>query len=123
VQTPDCARRRPVPLRRPIFPASTTHGRQIVNRVGGGYRDPSNTARSFRAARDRAGFGWVTSHVLRKTVATRLDASGRTAREIADHLGHAQITMTQRHYIGRKAVSRGNADALEQLGRRREDDD
>ena len=29
---------------------------------------------------DRAGFDWVSSHTLRKTVATRLDDAGLTAR-------------------------------------------
>ncbi len=99
--------------RGPVFPASKAHERQPVNRVGGSWRDPNNTARSFRQARDAAGFGWVTSHVMRKTVATWLDSSGLTARKIADQLGHANIAMTQRHYLGRRAVSPAAATALE----------
>jgi len=81
----------------------------------GGWRDPSNTSRSLRHARDRAGFGWVTSHVFRKTVVTMLDESGLTAREIADQLGHAKVSMTQDVYMGRRAVSGGAAVALEDV--------
>ncbi len=81
----------------------------------GKWRDPSNTSRSLREARDRAGFGWVTSHVFRKTVATVMDESGMTAREIADQLGHENISMTQNYYLGRKAVGYGVAAALEDM--------
>jgi integrase len=47
----------------------------------------------------------VTSHVFRKTVATRLDEAGLSARQIADQLGHAQPSITQDVYMGRKVVS------------------
>lgn len=46
----------------PVFPAPK-----------GGWRDPSNTQGDLRDAFTAAGFGWVTSHVLRKTVATIMD--------------------------------------------------
>jgi hypothetical protein len=51
-------------------------------------RDPSNTQADLRAVLDGVGYGWVTSNNFRKTVATRLDEVGLTAREIADQLGH-----------------------------------
>ena len=57
----------------PVFPASL-----------GGLRDPSNTQADLRDAFTAAGFEWVTSHVLRKTVATTLDQAGLSARTIAD---------------------------------------
>jgi integrase len=79
----------------------------------GGWRDPSNTSRCFREARERAGFGWVTSHVFRKTVATTLDSAGLSAREIADQLGHAKPSMTQDVYLGRGAVGPAAAAALD----------
>jgi len=41
-------------------------------------RDPSNTTGDLRAALDRIGFDWVSSHTFRKTVATRLDDLGRS---------------------------------------------
>lgn len=71
----------------------------------GKLRDTSNTAAHLRRAFDRAGFPWVTSHTFRKTVATRLDDAGLSARAIADHLGHSQVSMTQDVYMGRKVAS------------------
>ena len=82
----------------------------------GHLRDPSNTAGDLREVLDGIGcqrcdgrgwipppkgqhkrvrcdagpFSWVTSHVFRKTVATRLDDAGLSARQIADQLGHAR---------------------------------
>ncbi|WP_432757804.1 hypothetical protein [Saccharopolyspora erythraea] len=51
---------------------------------------------------------------FRKTAATTLDEAGLTARLIADQLGHSRPSMTQDVYMGRKAVSRQAASALEQ---------
>jgi len=70
----------------------------------GGLRDPKNTRRDFRAALDRAGFEWVTTHSFRKTTATLLDQAGLSARVVAEQLGHARPSMTQDVYMGRKAV-------------------
>lgn len=81
----------------------------------GGWRDPSNTSRVFREARERAGFGWITSHNFRKTVATILDEAGLSAREIADQLGHAKVSMTQDVYLGRHAVGEAAAAALDDI--------
>lgn len=80
----------------------------------GRLRDPSNTAADLRRAFDAAGFDWVTSHTFRRTVATRLEAAGVTPREISDHLGHRQVSMTQDVYLGRGVVT---ARAAEVLGR------
>lgn len=88
----------------PLFPSTR-----------GTWRDPSNTSRSLREARDRAGFGWVTSHNFRKTVATVLDEAGLSAREIADQLGHAKVSMTQDIYLGRHAGGDAAATALDDL--------
>lgn len=79
----------------------------------GRLRDSSNTAAHLRRAFDRAGFRWLSSHGLRKTVATRLDEAGLSAREVADHLGHSQVSMTQNTYLGRKVASVKAALALE----------
>ena len=78
----------------------------------GRLRDPSNTSGDLRAALDRAGFPWVTSHVFRKTVATRLDDAGLSARQIADHLGHSRPSLTQDVYLGRGHVGPAAAAAL-----------
>lgn len=78
----------------------------------GRIRDASNTTGDLRRALDNAGFDWVTSHTFRKTVATRLDQAGMTARAIADHLGHAQPSLTQDVYMGRRVASREAAEVL-----------
>ena len=94
----------------PLFPIPE---RRRGKQKNGVWRDPSNTSRDLRLARDRAGFGWLTSHVFRKTVATVMDEAGLTAREIADQLGHARPSITQDVYMSRRAV--GNAVALEDM--------
>ena len=81
----------------------------------GTLRDPSNTQADLREAFAAAGFEWVTSHVLRKTVATLLDHAGLSARVIADQLGHAKPSMTQDVYMGRHASLVGTAETLEAL--------
>jgi integrase len=88
----------------PVFPAPL-----------GGWRDPSNTQADLRAAFSGAGFGHITSHVLRKTTATMLDHAGLSARAIADQLGHANPSLTQDVYLGRQVASTGAAVALEAL--------
>lgn len=70
--------------------------------VSGGLRNPSNTQRGLRAVLTRLGdYEWVVPHTFRKTVATRLDEAGCTARQVADHLGHARPSMTLDAYMGR----------------------
>jgi integrase len=81
----------------------------------GGLRDPSNTNADLRAALDLAEFDWVTTHTFRKTVATWMDEAGLSARAAADQLGHAQPSMTQDVYFGRKARVTGAAALLEAL--------
>lgn len=78
----------------------------------GKLRDPSNTASDLRKALDDAGFTWATSHTFRKSVATRLDEAGLSAREIADQLGHARPSLTQDVYMGRKVVTEEAAHLL-----------
>ncbi|WP_246633036.1 tyrosine-type recombinase/integrase [Pseudonocardia nigra] len=90
----------------PVFPDSR-----------GGWRDPSNTSRDLRNARGSEEFAWVTSHVFRKTAATELDRAGLSARQIADQLGHAKVSMTQDRYLGRGAVGKEAADALDRAHR------
>ncbi|WAL65920.1 tyrosine-type recombinase/integrase [Amycolatopsis cynarae] len=88
----------------PVFASST-----------GGLRDPSNVLRVIRETRGREEFLWVTSHTFRKTTATALDDADVPTRLIADHLGHARVSMTQDVYLGRKAVDPATAAALEGL--------
>ena len=93
--------------RGPVFPDSV-----------GGWRDPSNTSRDLRTARGSEEFGWVTSHVFRKTAATELDGAGLTARQIADQLGHSRPSITQDFYMGRRTVTSAAADALDRAYQR-----
>ena len=65
-------------------------------------RDRRNVARVLRAVFDSAGFPWATPHTLRRTVATLLDQAGVPLPVIADQLGHADVAMTARVYLGRK---------------------
>lgn len=86
----------------PVFPSGTL-----------GWRHPSNMQRSVRRMRERIKYPGFTTHVGRKTVATILDMSGQTAREIADQLGHANPAMTQNVYMGRGVQNPAAAAALE----------
>lgn len=79
----------------------------------GRVRDTSNTAADLRRAFDAAGYPWVSSHTFRKTVATRLDEAGLSARQIADHLGHKHPSMTQDVYMGRRVANPDAAHILE----------
>lgn len=100
-------------------------------------RDPSNTSADLRAVLSALGcitcngsgyttsenkrtgcthvgpFAWATSHTFRKTVATRLDEAGVSARAIADQLGHAKPSMTQDVYMGRNVVNAAAAALLD----------
>lgn len=78
----------------------------------GGYRDPRNTARALRDVRIGSDRAWVRSHTFRKTLATLLDADGRSARVVADQLGHSRVSMTQDVYLGRKAVGGAAAEVM-----------
>ena len=79
-------------------------------------RDPSNTQADLRQALDRAGYPWVSSHVFRKTVASRLDDQGYGVRHIADQLGHNRPSTTMDYYLGRHVLAALEfADALEPL--------
>ncbi|WP_158250882.1 site-specific integrase [Cryobacterium sp. Y82] len=67
----------------------------------GNIRDPRNTSRDWRMARNRIGYPTVTTHSFRKTVATALDQSGLSAPEIAEYLGHTNPSLTQDVYMAK----------------------
>jgi integrase len=56
----------------------------------------------------------MRSHTFRKTTATALDRRGQTARQLADHLGQAQVSITQDVYLGRRIHTPSAAAALDQ---------
>ncbi|MDN5920602.1 MAG: site-specific integrase [Pseudonocardia sp.] len=91
----------------------TTGDRPLFPDAIGGWRDPSNLSRELREARGSGEFAWVTSHVFRKTCATLLDEGDLSARQIADQLGHAKVSMTQDNYLGRRLTSRRTAQTLD----------
>ncbi len=91
------------------------HQDLVFPAVRGGVRDPSNVQADLREAFAAAGYGWATSHTLRKTVATIMDQAGLSARAAADQLGHAKPSMTQDHYMGRKLAVTGAAAVLQGL--------
>lgn len=78
----------------------------------GKLRNVSNTTGMLRAILNELGFDWVSSHTFRKTVATRLDEAGLSARQVADHLGHKKPSMTLDIYMGRNVACAKAADAL-----------
>lgn len=62
--------------------------------------DPTNARKALRRALAPAGLQWVTPHELRRTVATLVEreAGLGVASEV---LGHADDTVTRRHYVQR----------------------
>jgi integrase len=80
----------------------------------GTLRDPSNVDGQLKEAFIAAGLD-ITSHVLRKSVATLMDRAGLSARAAADQLGHSQVSVTQNAYYGRKIADTGAARVLEAL--------
>nr|WP_205629463.1 tyrosine-type recombinase/integrase [Jiangella muralis] len=91
-------------LRRRFVPG-TQLDRPVFANSRGGFRDPSNTSRDIRVARGPAAMEWLTSHNYRKTTATVMDGAGFSARQVADQLGHARVSMTQDNYMGRRVAN------------------
>lgn len=83
--------------------------------IRGNIRDPRNTSRDWRNARDRLGYPRVTTHSFRKTVATALDHAGLSAREIAEYLGHANPSLTQDVYMAKNTGGVKAARALDAI--------
>jgi integrase len=93
-----------------------SHGPWVFPSTRGTLRDPSNVHKQIRAV--VAGTEWqgLHPHAFRHLVATRLDAAGLTAREIADYLGHERVSMTQDVYMSRRSTGDNAAVALEMFG-------
>ena len=75
----------------PVFPSTL-----------GGLRDASDVHRDIRQARDHGGLSWLTANNLRKATSTSLDEAGLSARQVADQLGHARVSMTRDVYPGKR---------------------
>jgi len=102
-------------LRRRAADALHVPGRLVFPTVLGNVRDPNNTARDWRLHRDRLGAPGSSFHSFRKYVATVLDASGLSAREIAEYLGHARPSLTQDVYMSRTVGGTRAAAGLEKV--------
>ena len=89
--------------RRPAFAAGP-----VFLSARGKLRDPSNTEADLKDAFTFCGYGWVTSHIFRKTVATLMKEAGLSSRAAADQLGHAKVSMTEDHYYGRDTKTGAN---------------
>jgi integrase len=84
----------------------------------GTLRDPDDTRTQLREV--VAGTPWqgLHPHAFRHLVATRLDAAGLSAREIADYLGHERVSTTRDVYTSRKSTGADASAALAAFGPR-----
>lgn len=98
-------RMRDLPDDAPVFCAMTP--------TGPGWRDPGKVTAWVREVRGWVGLEWMTSHTWRKTAATIMDEAGLTARDIANQLGHNQVSVTQNVYLGRGVTNPAGANALD----------
>lgn len=118
----------PAPLARTLRDPSNTAGdlRELLDRLGcpdcGGkgwhphlktVKQQERPPSGLEVCAGEPPFAWVTSHTFRKTALSRLYDAGLTDREVSDFAGHAQVSMTQDVYAGRKVVSRRAAAALD----------
>ncbi|WP_031467076.1 tyrosine-type recombinase/integrase [Sciscionella sediminilitoris] len=89
----------------PLFPA-----------WNGGWVDPNNVRRRMKEAFTAAGYGWVTSKVFRKTVASVLDEADFSNNEIADQLGNTP-EVVERHYRAKRVANEKTSKALDGMFR------
>jgi integrase len=91
-------------------------GEWVFPSTKGTLRDAENTRTRLRAVLKGTEWEGLHPHAFRRLVATRLDAKGLSAREIADYLGHERVSMTQDVYMARRVTGALAADAMENLG-------
>ncbi|MFD2419972.1 tyrosine-type recombinase/integrase [Amycolatopsis pigmentata] len=106
-------------LRLPEWSVSMLRRRKLASGGGplfstwnGEWLDPSNVIHRIQEAFADVGYGWVTSHVFRKTVASVLDEAGLPLSAIADQLGNTQ-KVADKHYRKRRVANEASAAALE----------
>jgi integrase len=81
----------------------------------GTLRNPDNTRKQLRQVVGGTEWQGLHPHAFRHLVATRLDAKGLSAREIADYLGHERISMTQDVYMARGTTGAAAAAAMDNV--------
>jgi integrase len=92
---------------------SGSFGNWVFPSSAGTLRDPDNTRKQLRATVKGTKWEGLHPQAFRHLVATRLDAAGLSAREIADYLGHSRPSMTQDVYMSRKVVGAAAGVALD----------
>jgi integrase len=90
-------------------------GGKLFPSWNGEWLDPSNVIGRLKEALTAIGYGWLTSHVLRKTAAKVLDDANLPTSAIADQLGNSQ-KVVEKHYRRKRASNQAAAAALEVLG-------
>lgn len=99
--------------RRVLQPAGNPRDLVFPSSVGTP-RDPGNVRKAWRGIRDEAGFGWVTPHTFRRTVATLL-ARREDLAVASAQLGHGSDAVTARHYVERTHEGPAVAAVLDSL--------
>ena len=102
-----------VALLAPRLALTDSEDEVVFQSLLGKLRDPANTEAAWRSNRGRLGYPDFKLHGLRKIVATALDAAGRSARDIAEYLGHKRPSMTQDVYMSRTTRSGKAAASLD----------
>ena len=94
----------------------TANGPWVFPSTRGTLRDAENTRSRLRELLNGTEWEGLHPHAFRRLVATRLDAKGLSARDIADYLGHERVSMTQDVYMARRVTGALAANAMESLG-------
>jgi len=102
---------KPMWLRRRLAAAA---GGPLFADAGGGLLDPTNVPNRLRTAFDACGYGWLTSHGFRKTVAAVIDEADLPLSAIADQLGNTP-GVAEKHYRQRRVANTQQAAALETM--------
>ncbi len=80
----------------------------------GTWLDPSNVGKRLKSASKEIGYGWVTSHAFRRTVATHLGDADFAPTAIGDQLGNT-ADVVERNYRRKRVANEAIAEALESL--------
>jgi integrase len=73
----------------------------------------SRSSADLKDAFTAAGYEWMTSHSLRRTVATLMSMAGMMALEASDQLGNRRPSMTSDRYYDRSSYITSGAMVLE----------
>jgi integrase len=95
-----------------VNPARSVGWPPVYGWVNGGWLDPVNVVHRIKEALTEVGYGWVTSHVFRKTVGSVIDEADLPLSALADQLGNTQ-QVADKHYRKRRVANKASADALE----------